>query len=79
VGDRTFTARQTNPIMNSPGCTFMPFLGAFVGIAILFTRMENYRRTIDGAKKMRDHPGLVTDQTVITAARVLKKSVDRLK
>src|SRR5580692_6474744 len=54
------------------------FIAAFVGIAILFTRMEDYRRTIDGAKMMRDHPGLVTDETVIKTARVLKKTADRL-
>jgi len=53
------------------------FMATFVGVAILFTRMEDYRWTIDGAKMMRDHPGLVTDRTVITAARALKKTEDR--
>lgn len=54
------------------------FLAAFAGIAILFTRMEDYRRTIDGAKMMRDHPGLVTDEAVIQTVRVLKKTANRL-
>jgi hypothetical protein len=48
------------------------------GIAILFTRLENYRRTIRGATMMRNNPGVVTDETVIKEARDLKKTADRL-
>jgi hypothetical protein len=56
----------------------MLFMAAFVGIAILFTRLEDFRRTIDGAKMMRDHQGLVTDRATIKRATLLKKSADRL-
>jgi hypothetical protein len=54
------------------------FMAAFVGIAILFTRMEDYRRTINGAKMMRDHPRLVTDPAVIKTARGIRKTAERL-
>lgn len=49
------------------------FLDTFVGIAILFTRMEDYRRTILGAVLIRDYPGLVTDEKLIKKAIGIKK------
>jgi hypothetical protein len=54
------------------------FADALVGITILFTRLEDYRRTIDAAKMMRDHPEPVTDERLIKKAIALKKTADRL-
>jgi hypothetical protein len=54
------------------------FGAAGVGIAILFTRLEDYRRTIDGTKLMRDNPGVVTDEALIERAVKLKRTADRL-
>jgi hypothetical protein len=54
------------------------FVDTFVGITILFTRMEDYRRTIVGVGMMRDHTGLVTDPALIKKAVTLKKHANRL-
>jgi hypothetical protein len=54
------------------------FLDALVGVAILFTRMENTRCTIRGAALMRDHPGFLTDEAIIKTVMTLKTREGRL-
>jgi uncharacterized membrane protein YdbT with pleckstrin-like domain len=54
------------------------FLDAFIGITILFTRLEDYRRTIQSAVISRDNPGLVNDEKLIKTARTLKKTANLL-
>jgi hypothetical protein len=54
------------------------FSATLTAIAILYTRIEDYRRTIVGAKLMRDNPGLVTDRGVIDRVVKVKRGADRL-
>lgn len=54
------------------------FIAAFVGIAILFTRLEDYGRTIRGIVMMRDHRGPVIDEELAEQAIELNKAADRL-
>ena len=54
------------------------FTATFVGIIILFTRLEDYRRTIEGTSMMQKYPGVVTDELLIKKAIALKKTADRL-
>ena len=54
------------------------FGAAGVGIGILFTRLEDYRQTINATKLMRDNPGVVTDEALIERAVKLRRTADRL-
>jgi hypothetical protein len=59
--------------------SFVMLFGATLsGIIVLFTRLEDYRATIDGARMMRDNPGAVTDPKLIEKALRVKGRGDRL-
>jgi hypothetical protein len=53
------------------------FGAALTGIAVLFTRIEDYRRTIQGVVMGMDNPGEVTEQ-LVRQATSLKRTADRL-
>lgn len=53
------------------------FGAALTGIAALFTRIEDYRRTIQGVVMIRDYPGEASEQ-VTRQAISLKRTADRL-
>ena len=53
------------------------FCAALTGIATLFTRIEDYRRTIQGVVMMRDNPGEVAGQLARQAV-ALRRTADRL-
>ena len=57
---------------------FVLLIGAaMTGIAALFTRIEDYRATIEGVVMMQNNPGEVTEQAVRQAIS-LKQKADRL-
>jgi len=54
------------------------FLAAITGLVILFTRLEDYRRTIQAARLMQHHPEEVTNQEVLLQASRIKRIADCL-
>jgi hypothetical protein len=54
------------------------FGAALTGVTILFTRIEDYRRTIQAVVMARDNPGVVADQRLQQQADSIKKSADQL-
>jgi len=82
-------AFAVNVLINAKGplgplatvCLISSFLllfgAALAGIATLFTRIEDYRRTIKGVVMMKDYPGEVTEQ-IAHQAISLKAGADRL-